>query len=446
VSRSVSSLFRSSLARGASVVLLSRIGGVIAGYGAQIALARWAGPTAYGTYSLAFAWAAIGAVVTTLGLPQALVRLVPEYTVSERWDRLRGLLRFSLRLIAVLSLGTAVLVSLGVVLVEGGVPLLASPSGAVLVAAWTLLPALAFMRLSTELCRAQRRMAVAYLPPRVARPLIVIGGVAAIAFGTAYPLSGTMLVGVVTVSLVAVAGGQLAAARRFLPLPARSVRPSDDRAAWMHLALPLALVSGMATLLLQTDLIVVGAFLDVDSVGHYRVALHLAAGVSYILSAANAVGAPRFAGLHASGDTQALQHLVRRLVTWISVPTIVAYGTLLACAPFLLDLFGPTFREAYVPLLILATGHLFSGLTGPVDALLHMTGHHTSAAWVYGSVTVCNVGLSAAGLYLFGLVGAAAATALCMIAWNVALHALVRRRLGITPSVLALVLPDDGVK
>jgi O-antigen/teichoic acid export membrane protein len=81
--------------------------------------------------------------------------------------------------------------------------------------------------------------------------------------------------------------------------------------------------------------------------------------------------------------------------------------------------------------------------SGSVGYLLNMTGHHLDSARVYGLTTLLHVGITAAGIQLLGLVGAAAATALSMLTWNVWLHAVVRRRLGVDPSILGALYSSE---
>lgn len=452
-------LARGSLSRGASIVFTSRVSGAALGYLAQLLLVRWAGVEAYGLFSLAFAWASIFALASTLGVPQALVRLVPSYLATENRSRLRGLLQFSHRLVAGLSLGLAVLATASVFIWHTLLSSPNSPTGSstslfnlplfnlpttawdLLIAAWIVAPGLALMSLYGQLCRSCNRMGAAYLFPQVGRPLLVIavcGGIVAL---TPFGLSSTTLLLATAGCVLVVAVLQHRTARHALP-PLRETPASTDRRSWMHLALPLLFVDGFASLMIQTDLLLVGAFIDADAVGHYRIALQTAIGVSFVISAAHGVSAPRFAASYADGDTAGLQRLVRRLIPWVSVLTCLAYGVLVIVAPYLLALFGPSFAQAYVPLVILATGHLFSGLTGPAGSLLQMTGHHVACAWVYGSVTAVKLVLGAIGFYFFGMIGGAVAATTAMIAWNVALHVLVRRRLGVTPSVLALLRPQ----
>lgn len=428
-------LQQSHMARGAFAVLLTRVGGVVLGYAAQVALARWAGSEAYGVYSLAFAWTSILVVIAALGMPQALVRLIPMYTVESDRSRLRGVLRFSERLTGQGAVAAAVLVTAGVFLYAGGWPGLHSTPGTIALACWIAAPALLLSQLHTQVCRTQGLIGAAYGLSRIVRPALVIAGAAVVVFALDASLTGAAIIFIVALAIGGTGVVQRWIGQRSLPPDVFEAPPVEDRRAWFSLSIPLFFASGFATLLLQTDLLLVGVFADVDSVGHYRVALQTASVVSFILGAVNTVAAPRFAALHAEGDRDRLQSLTRALIPWIAGPSLLGYGGLLVVAPFILPLFGPSFEAALVPLAVLATGHLFSALCGPVDSLLHMTGHQSAAAWVYGSVVVLNIGLSAAGLWWFGVLGAAVASAVCMGLWNVGLLILVRRRLGVDPSV-----------
>ena len=56
---------------------------------------------------------------------------------------------------------------------------------------------------------------------------------------------------------------------------------------------------------------------------------------------------------------------------------------------------------------------------------------------------LANVALNALGLALFGLIGAALATARCMILWNAWMHRLVSKKLNLSPSIIAALRADE---
>ena len=97
----------------------------------------------------------------------------------------------------------------------------------------------------------------------------------------------------------------------------------------------------------------------------------------------------------------------------------------------LLRLFGPGFDVARPALLILAGAQLVNALAGSVGILMSMTGHQNAVSVVLAFAAALNVGLNFALIPRYGLIGAAVATGLATVAWNVTLAVLVRRRLGI---------------
>ena len=65
-----------------------------------------------------------------------------------------------------------------------------------------------------------------------------------------------------------------------------------------------------------------------------------------------------------------------------------------------------------------------------------MTGHQNQSAVVMGVTALVNLILNLIGIHLWGIVGAAMATAFSMAIWNVWLYLLVVRDLGVRPSIL----------
>ena len=96
--------------------------------------------------------------------------------------------------------------------------------------------------------------------------------------------------------------------------------------------------------------------------------------------------------------------------------------------------FGPEYAGAYIPLLILCIGQLVNAATGSVASLLNMTGHErdTMQSALAGAVT--NIVLNVTLTPMWGMNGAAAATAATLIVWNMMMWHKVRKRLGIEAS------------
>jgi len=94
--------------------------------------------------------------------------------------------------------------------------------------------------------------------------------------------------------------------------------------------------------------------------------------------------------------------------------------------------FGPEYDASYVPLLILLAGQMVNSAAGSVGFLLNMTGHERETARGMAVAATLNVVLNLLLTPLWGVQGAAIATAVSMIAWNALLWWAVHQRLGIS--------------
>ena len=100
--------------------------------------------------------------------------------------------------------------------------------------------------------------------------------------------------------------------------------------------------------------------------------------------------------------------------------------------------FGAAYGGSGAALGILAIGQLCDAAFGSVVFLLNMTGHERDTVRGLSIGVVVNALLNLALIPLFGINGAAAATALTLLIWNVLLWRAVRRRLGIDSTALGL--------
>jgi O-antigen/teichoic acid export membrane protein len=420
------------LARGAGIAFLLQVGGAGIAFVLQVLLGRWTGAEGYGTYSYVVAWAGLLAVLTGLGLPATVLRFIPSFISYEDWSRLRGMLRVSSSITIAVSAGISALATLVVV----G---LSSNGGGIgwdtIVGLW-IAPLLALLTLQQEVIRSFRRIALAYAPPLLLRPALVILG------GAAYILSGHHLTGqaalwITAIAMVFMLGTQSVLFRRGLSPAIRSVRPRYDTRSWMKVALPLLLIASFAVVLSQTDIVMVGAILGKRQAGLYTAASKTSAVVGLVLVSVNAIAAPTFASLFAQDRQDALASLATRVAHWIFWPTLAISVVLTVAAKPVLGLFGSQFVSAHWILTVLLIGQLINAAAGSVGYLMTLTGHQREAAWVFGWVALVHIALNAIAITLFGTIGAAIATTISLSLWNIWLHTLVVRRLGLHPSVMS---------
>lgn len=427
---SVSRRFLARLARGAVFALLIQVLGAGLTYLTQIAFARWMGVSQFGTYAYLITWTTILALLTGLGFPLSVLRFIPEYRALRDYHRLRGVVRLSRRLTIGASLLAAIV---GLVIVV----LFASSKTVVVVGlAACLIPVGALVNLDLAIIRAGGRVIGAFAPSLIVRPLLTILAAGAIWLVVKHlTASNGLLVTLGAFTVVALLQSRFV--REVMqsgPLP-HSTLYEPHR--WLQVSVPLLLVSGFQIAIGQTDILIVGAVRGVRYAGLYLAASKTAMLVGYLLVALTAVTAPLFSEFETKGDRAGLQRLATISAQWVFWPTLAIAVVLALLAPYVLNLFGPDFVVAQGALLILLLGQLVSAGCGAVGYLMSMTGHQNDMAIVGGIVAAFNIAVCYVSVKAFGLNGAACATTISVVVWNLWLNHLTVKRIGVHASILS---------
>lgn len=430
------------LRRGVVAGVLIFGGGVVVRTLSEVVFARLMGPRDFGAYSYIFAWLTILAVAGGLGVPYAFVRFIPEYEVFKNYGAQKRVARFG-RVIA-LAVGVAV----GVLGVAAIVAL--QPTGvgfSSIIVGMASVPLLTLFTVQSELARGFRRVALAYLPILVLRPLftLVFVGLALLVGTSHLSAAQGLAAGLLAILLCLVM--QRARVHRLL-----AARPYDEdvsdrangnvasdrteRRGWLRIALPLLVINLLAAIAMRADVIVVGIFRGSDAAGIYTVAARVALLATFALEALNTIIAPTISKLFYAGEHSAVQHLVRNAAR-------VTFGASLAVTLVLeiagsssLAVFGSGYTGGMTALQVLLIGQLINASTGPVTYLMVATGEQNLAAVAQAVATGLFL-LSAIPLTIYwGFVGTAVAVTLGRATINIWMAFAAQRRLGVRSFVV----------
>ncbi|HVU80414.1 MAG TPA: oligosaccharide flippase family protein [Rhodanobacteraceae bacterium] len=424
------------LRRGASGALLVQVGGAAFALIVNVLLARLVGKSQYGIYAYAMSWVSVLGVLSLLGQSSSVVRLVPVYLHRREWGTLRGL-----------RLGTSAIVLAGsiAVMLVGGLVVFAlrnqmdSATLKTMLAAFLLLPLLTQLGLNGGFFRGYKRAISSGAYNSLVRPafLIVLVLVLALPLGLRLDAPGIMLANVVA-ALAAVICSEWHLSRAW-PAAAKDVKPHYEPRAWFKLGRQLFLLAAIGIVSNRVDVLILGALAGAKVVGPYYAAVRLAAIAAYGLTAVNTILAPMIAESYAAEDHATMARLVHHAAKLTFVVTAAVALAIAAAGYWALRLFGQGFAEAaYIPLLIILAGQCVAAMTGPTGFLMTMTRYERQASWFMALAAVLNVVFSVALIPIFGLTGAAIATALGAVAWNVTGLTFVRTRLHVNPTILPL--------
>ena len=376
-------------------------------YLAQVMMARLMGTTEYGIFAAISVWIAILGHSATLGFSQGACRFIPADQAGGDLDTVRGFVRGGAALSAAGGLLVAGL-GFAAVAIEGS--LLAGPYAAPILAAALVLPLFALQDYSEGVARSQNWAVLAIAPPYLLRQCVMMAAMV-VAVGVGAPpvawIAMACLAGATFLALVAQAVGLALRLRRVIPPGPRRYRWR----VWMRACLPIAAGDLAAAAFGVVDVVVLSLMATPATVGLYFAATRIQQFVAFVAFAATAATAQRFATLSASGQRHALQRLVTDQARLTALGTVAVGAAILTVAPWLLDLFGPSFRGSLPVLAILVAGSVAASLFGPGEHLLTMLGGERLAAAITLVTLLVAALLCWTAIPQFGLVGAASAMA-----------------------------------
>jgi O-antigen/teichoic acid export membrane protein len=214
-----------------------------------------------------------------------------------------------------------------------------------------------------------------------------------------------------------------------------SVEPTYSRNVWLSVSSILFLTTAMDLLLKQSDILMVGYFLNNTKAGFYAVASKLATLSSLGLAVADYIVMPRIAALFESRQYGKLQKMVRSAsfqILSISLPVMLV---LIIFGKVILGFFGLPYKDSYIPLVILLVGQLVNAATGMVGGLMMVTGHQRKFFIFYAGAILLQFVMNILLIRPLGINGAAISTTVAMVFLNMAAYFFVRKNLRIKASI-----------
>ena len=424
---------RAELVRGSAGVLAVKLLGVGVSFGAQIVLTNVLGAGGYGRYVYPLAWAQVLLLPAVLGFDTANLRYVAAYLGRSDWGFLRGFLRRSYQITAASSVLIGLVCAAALILFGGYL------DPALLAVFWILpllIPAQALLKVGAATLRSLRHVVLSQLPTSIIRPVLLAGGVLALAFvwdGGVTPQAAMGIeLGVAVASVVFV----FTLTRRRMPRAVHQARPQFETREWTTVAGTLLLLAGFRVVLNRTDVLMVGAFLGTTEAGIYNVAVRIADLITFGLAAVNVIAAPMFSQLFAQGKTGELQRIIDLATKGIFLATVPLALIVIAAGQLVLGAFGDEFVAGFPVLTVLLAAQIVNALAGSVGYIMAMTGHQKESARVIGICAVVNVVLNLVFIPIWGAIGAAITSVITTIMWNVILVLYIKRHLNLRSSIV----------
>ena len=399
-------------------------GAAIAGFGelsygllrfvTNVAMAHIVSPAAYGIFGEIYTATIILGWVAKLGFDGVLVRLLPAYRVKNEQSLAVGLLRFALWSTLLSGLLVSVLFfAFSAVIARFVYHDLSFRQPLMEVA--PLIPLMALQIVLACGLQAFKEIKWKVYMDRLSQPLITL-----LAMGIFYLLGWR----IEALSFSAICGFFCSVCIGYAVLGKTMKRFAHDTAprynpvVWSRLAVPLLFNGLIQSILNSTDILFLGLFAAPIQVGIYIAADRVSYFVVMPLFALNMIFSPLMGEYHASRKHEQLSNMFKMVTKWsfsLSLPVFLCF---MIFHNAILGIFGPTYTQGEVALLILCFGNLVDAGTGSVVQLLAMTGHLRILLINSMISIIVNIGLSFIFVRYFGILGAALAAALAVIVIN----------------------------
>ncbi len=187
-----------------------------------------------------------------------------------------------------------------------------------------------------------------------------------------------------------------------------------------HLSFPMFITYFSFLVNNNADVFMLKIFdISTADVGIYKTVTNIALISATLLVAINTTVQPKITQLYYKHEMKELSRLVQRssgLIFWLSLPI---YILLFGLAKQIMQLYGSTFADGTIPLMILVVGQFFNTACGPVAQLLNATGHHKQFTYISIFGAFVNILLNVFLIKYYDVVGASVASTISMIVWNV---------------------------
>lgn len=394
----------------ASLQLISK--GLIAVSG--VIFARYLGPDEYGRYAYIMSIITIVGLPVVAGLPNLLIREVANYHLDKNWGLFSGVVEWSSFYILKLS---SIIIAFMIVGFYLGV--FDSEVKKLLWFAIWIIPLRGLLIQQGAILNGLRQPVFSLLPVQLFLPLITLILLFLLMYlDINYKSKDIVLITIASFLLTIVLSKVLLS--RTCKKEIKKENPKYDRKKWNKSLLPFAIVAIINTFNTELAIFFLGWLGNTESVAYFKVAMQGTVLISLGLSSVNSVIMPNVARHFKKGEidkTQALLDKGVRLGMFLSLPILLL---LVFFGDFFINLlFGSDYLEAYPILIVLCVGQFVNIFMGSVGVVLYMTHNERKALKLTIISLVINVVLLMLLIPTYSEIGAAIATSVTMIVWNV---------------------------
>ena len=420
--------------RGSSLLLLGRFIALGLNFAVQVLIVRFLAQSDYGAFAYALSLAALAQPLVTLGLDRGVGRFLAMY--DEHRDRARIVGTLILMASTVLSLGLAlVLVVIGIQGLTGGALINDARASALLTIMILLAPIQAADDLFSGVLAVFASARAIFFRKHILGPglrLVVVALLVAGGFDVEFLAIGYVLAGVAGLGLYAAILWRILQTRELVA-----------GLAWRDVKIPVREILSFTTPLLTTDLvyvalnatdaIILGHYWGTTEVAAYRVIQPLVGLNAVVYSSFTLLYMPAAARLFARNDREGVADLYWKTAIWMAILSFPVFALTTSLAgPVTVGLYEQRYADSALYLAMLSFAQYINVALGFNGLTLRVYGFVRYTVVINVIAAIVSVTLNLALIPAYGALGAAVATTIALIGFNLLKQAGLRLGTGIS--------------
>lgn len=406
--------------------MITKISGMVIGFFVSIVLARLLGADGIGVINLSSRIVSIILILALLGIPQVIVKEVSIAKAQQSWRHIGNVMYSSYLVCGLVTLLVSILFIFLAPWIANTIFHEERLTFPLIMALLAMTPQV-FSRLFSSGLIGYRKIWQSNLVDQTLS-VVVIGVLLLVLY----------LVNVeITINLVAVL---YVIGRLFVTLTvglywrklySHKFEKTNIRKKLLRTSLPLMLVSATVVISSSIDSIMIGWFGDTKQIGIYNIAVNLALLSSFFLQVSASVLSPMISSLYQENKIDELSKLLQRVTKVLFIISLIPLPFFILFGKKILSIWGLEFVEGYLILIVITIGQIVNIGSGPAGVTLAMCGLEKKLSKIKMIELITNVFLNLVLISMYQALGAAIATSITMILFNVAKVIYLRKELGI---------------
>lgn len=397
----------------------------------SVVLARTLTVQGYGQYTYAFSIISILIIPTSLGLPNLIVKYIAEYSINKEFSLMKGLIVFAIRFVVLSSIVLSIVSYIIAISLNENVPVLDLETFSF---ALLLLPTLALNSIVGAAIRGKGRVIIGQISHSIIYPLvfIVILLIYTNKFDQVLSPYTAMLIHAISISSAVLVNFVLI--RYIFSKKVKEAKAEFQYKKWFATALPLFITSGLLIISSKVDILMLGIMTNQENVGIYSIATRGATVLGFAIQSVNAIMAPKYSALYACRNMTEIQKnysLSSIIIIVITLP--LALILVIFSKEILMVVYGERYISGAFALSVLCIGQAINAFSGTNGTLLNMTGYEKISAYGVILSTIVNITMNMILIPSKGMEGAAIASVVSFVVWNLMLSIVIYIKLNIIP-------------